>query len=742
MKLLIFLFLATLLYGQTPLPSYYHTQEEINSRFTELSNQYPDIVKVMQIGTSSTENIPIYALKLSDNAQDNEPEPGVLFVGLCHAEEVLGVEAVMAMIEDIIEKRTINPYNTWLSEIEIYFVPSINPEGHNVVTSGVDRCFRKNKRDNNNNGFFDYEVGPGNDIDGVDINRNYGFNWIHGDTLYCPDGEERYDYYRGSAPFSEGGTQAIRNLAAMKHFIFSINFHSSRTGNLSEKLFYSFEFDDDKKSVDYNYNKTLGEEVAALIDCESGIGTYEPSPSRGRNGSAHDWFYQSHGTTQFLIECGTSNLQPDSLLVVDTINRLKPGAYHLLNKCLGLNTESSMIKGIVSNSVTGEPVHAKVRVLEKDASYFEPRMTDPEHGKYFRQITPGNYNFEFSARGYETQVVNKTVNITSPTNKNISMVPKESAILNLKIQSDGLNLNGKVKILGDFPYEEIINSGIVQLDEFVGPLSFEIHVTGYTPIVYNMELSAGLNDITFDIEDAVYAYYNDFQDGFTGMTNNGFSIETVGKVICASDSPDSFYENDLHINMITDFFSLSESSKPLIELNQKYHTEHDYDLCNVYISENGNDFTLLKTFSGVSDDFELSLIDISSYAGKTICLKFAFDTDGNLDDPGWFIDYIKVYGSGYSGLNGNIPMETGLIGNYPNPFNPNTLVKYKLSKNSDVNFKVFNNSGELVRSIQFKNQKTGIHSFNFNGSDLSSGIYFYTMSTSDKLFTKKMVLIK
>jgi hypothetical protein len=54
----------------------------------------------------------------------------------------------------------------------LWFIPTLNPEGHNVVTANLDVSYRKNKRDNNNNGIFDFNPVTGGDIDGVDINRN------------------------------------------------------------------------------------------------------------------------------------------------------------------------------------------------------------------------------------------------------------------------------------------------------------------------------------------------------------------------------------------------------------------------------------------------------------------------------------------------------------------------------------------------------------------------------------------
>ena len=69
----------------------------------DLVSEYQDqnILLVDTIGYSSLENIPIVAVKISDNVQVKEDEPRVLFVGQVHAEEVLGIEVVLSLLMDL-----------------------------------------------------------------------------------------------------------------------------------------------------------------------------------------------------------------------------------------------------------------------------------------------------------------------------------------------------------------------------------------------------------------------------------------------------------------------------------------------------------------------------------------------------------------------------------------------------------------------------------------------------------------
>ena len=80
--------------------------------------------------------------------------------------------------------------------------------------------------------------------------------------------------------------------------------------------------------------------------------------------------------------------------------------------------------------------------------------------------------------------------------------------------------------------------------------------------------------------------------------------------------------------------------------------------------------------------------------------------------------------------------------NYPNPFNPSTEIKFTIPKISVVNLTVYNILGQVVESLINKDLTAGTYDIKFDGSKYSSGVYFYTLRTGDKIFTKKMILMK
>ncbi|MBT8390957.1 MAG: T9SS type A sorting domain-containing protein, partial [Ignavibacteria bacterium] len=90
----------------------------------------------------------------------------------------------------------------------------------------------------------------------------------------------------------------------------------------------------------------------------------------------------------------------------------------------------------------------------------------------------------------------------------------------------------------------------------------------------------------------------------------------------------------------------------------------------------------------------------------------------------------------------NIPKEYKLEQNYPNPFNPSTTIRYSLPKESFVTLKVYNLLGEEVATLINGEQIIGNYEIEFDASDLSSGIYLYSIQAGDFVETKKMILLK
>jgi hypothetical protein len=95
-----------------------------------------------------------------------------------------------------------------------------------------------------------------------------------------------------------------------------------------------------------------------------------------------------------------------------------------------------------------------------------------------------------------------------------------------------------------------------------------------------------------------------------------------------------------------------------------------------------------------------------------------------------------------------IPSEFILHQNYPNPFNPGTIIRYSLKVNSDVSLKIFDMLGREISILVNERQDAGTYSVDWDGSNFSSGVYFYQLIAKDQFnkimhsSTRRMLLIK
>ncbi|MCY7363491.1 MAG: T9SS type A sorting domain-containing protein, partial [Ignavibacteria bacterium] len=91
----------------------------------------------------------------------------------------------------------------------------------------------------------------------------------------------------------------------------------------------------------------------------------------------------------------------------------------------------------------------------------------------------------------------------------------------------------------------------------------------------------------------------------------------------------------------------------------------------------------------------------------------------------------------------SIQREFKLYQNFPNPFNPTTSIKYEMPLSAYVLIEIYNVSGVKIQTLVNENQVSGTYEVKFDGSNLSSGVYFYSLLVNENVLdTKRMVLIK
>ncbi|MGE5175667.1 MAG: M14 family zinc carboxypeptidase [Hyphomicrobiales bacterium] len=194
----------------------YHTVDESNAEMATYAAAYPAIARLDTLGLT-IEGRPIVAIEISDHVGLDEGEPEALVMGCHHARELMSVEVPLYLMRRLLDGYGVDPVLTSLVDgRDIWIVPIVNPDGHVYVEENAngqsDTWWRKNRRPNADGTF------------GVDLNRNYGYAWGYDDAGSSPTPSS--EVYRGTGPFSEPETGAIRTFVDAHRFTVSLSFHS------------------------------------------------------------------------------------------------------------------------------------------------------------------------------------------------------------------------------------------------------------------------------------------------------------------------------------------------------------------------------------------------------------------------------------------------------------------------------------------------------------------------------------
>ena len=180
-----------------------------------------------------------------------------------------------------------------------------------------------------------------------------------------------------------------------------------------------------------------------------------------------------------------------------------------------------------------------------------------------------------------------------------------------------------------------------------------------------------------------------------------------------------------------------------------------YDLILKFAEIYQDDPGIRKFHVDVEEERVIRDLDLIFRAGKNVAYDVILPlelTDGNLDInfvtviDNAKISALEIRDGTAVGVNEsqlvNIPDNYFLDQNYPNPFNPVTHIQYGIPKSAHVKITLFNVLGEKVAVLVDERKRAGYYLIDFNGSDLSSGIYFYHILTENFQGVKKMILLK
>ena len=169
------------------------------------------------------------------------------------------------------------------------------------------------------------------------------------------------------------------------------------------------------------------------------------------------------------------------------------------------------------------------------------------------------------------------------------------------------------------------------------------------------------------------------------------------------------------------------------------------DVARVQVSYNGGvTWVTLVEWAGVSkrNSHELYMLP-GATNNPNVKVRFVSIQPGW--DWWWAIDNVKISAdvvSNVKTVSNEIPDDYSLSQNYPNPFNPKTNIDFSILEKEMVTLKVFNMLGVEVASLVDGFRNAGTYTVEFDGSDLSSGTYFYRIQTNDFIKVKRMMLVK
>lgn len=272
-----------------------------------------------------------------------------------------------------------------------------------------------------------------------------------------------------------------------------------------------------------------------------------------------------------------------------------------------------------------------------------------------------------------------------------------------------------------------------------GKLHGNIFVDGEIPGYMDAMVISDSGVYCMPSSEGEYSLYLPFGDhGVSAHANGYYGFE---------DYEVSFSETDTIYELDMELFSL-----PAVQELQYTLSEHSVAINWTEPIDNYLDFVSYRVyrrhgaslFELVQESTELSYHETLIYEGdywfyvvanyaqgqskKSETISFNFDPTSSEDE-------------------GQSPLVTGLMGNFPNPFNPETTISFALANAAKVELVLYNIKGQKVRTLFAGEKAAGVHSLVFDGRDekgqsVSSGIYLMRMTADGKSFSRKMTLLK
>jgi hypothetical protein len=611
----------------------YHTYGELLSVLDQMNDKFPALISKRQAIDSflTEENRPLYWVKIGDQPRQNEGEPKILYTALHHAREPAGLSQMIFYMWYLLENYNKDPEVKFLVDsTSLYFIPCVNPDGYvynEVNNPNGGGLWRKNRSV------------VGGDTVGVDLNRNYGFEWAYDDI--GSSSNPNSSTYRGEKGFSEPETQAIRAFTEKHKFDVALNYHSY--GNL---LIYPWGFSDGPTPEDHTF-KGIAE--AMTVTNNYLAGTASETVGYTVNGTSDDHMYGEHGTFAFTPEIGNpfSGFWPPR----DRID--------FLNKSV-----------LDQNLIVAKLVHTYVDVQLLETVDNQLRF---ELKKYSLDTDEIRVSLKSLTEGIKLESPNQLITVDH---------------LQTIIYEAAFTVNGDPEAI---PEARIVMSleypSYTESDTFTIPIS---------STQFETVLEDDAEDMTEWSSDVWGNSTERSFEGTTSLTDSPFntyeassnSILTTSESIDLSEVVSATLQYHASWGIEEDF--------DYAQVRISTDGEAFYPLCGLY-TENGTAFqdNGQPIYDGKQDEWVREMISLDDYIGEEVWIQFALISDEIEHQDGFYLDDIEVVVKReLSSSTDHILLENDEFVIVPNPFTQDFSV---LLDNQDVNdYNIFDYLGRKV----------------------------------------------
>ena len=659
---------------------FYPNYEAYESMMYQFETDYPNICKIVNIDTLPSGRKLLIA-KITDNILAHENEPEFLYTSTMHGDETAGYVLMLRLIDYLLSNYDLNNRITdMVDNIEIWINPLANPDG--TYAGGNNTVYGATR----------------NNANGVDLNRNY------------PDPED--------GPHPDGNpwqpeTIAFMDLAEDHDFVLSCNIHSgAEVCNYPWDTWYPRHADDDWWIFvcrEYADTAQFYSPYGYMTDLNNGI----------TNG--YDWYTIAGGRQDYMNyfhQCREFTLELSDIKILPA-NQLP--AYWEYNYRSFLNYIEQIyygIRGIITDSITGDPIEAEVYIDGHDIDSSWVYSSLPV-GNYYRPIYAGTYEITYSAQGYFPKTKSNVIAFNrNTTYVHIQLAPG-TLIADFTANSTSIPVGGTV----DFTDQSYGN-----------PIAWEWTFEGGNPATSSEQNPAG---IQYSEPDSYFVSLEIFTDEDTSIITKENYIN-VNVYYCMGDTSYTTCQG-MFFDSGGDGANYSDDEDYTMVFypdNSEYKLKCNFTMFDVEW-ENNCDYDWLKIYDGESISSPL----IGKYCGTdspgTIiatndlgALTFEFHSDGSVNEPGWVAEISCDTGVG---INEN--QEYSFVNIFPNPVKSNFI---HLESNKVIdNVKIFNSLGKIVYTNSFRNDKIQINTNNFR-----TGIYFISVKTGNEILHNKLQVIR